>query len=266
MEKESEGIKYRLNPKELNKIDFPFYSEQARSAYYQPAEKALYLPIRFSFDSKKSNDEKVALKGQLVLPSSYPKMTAMSKIPTDKLMENMIYAYENKESLAMMPDINKRINAIAVSLYESLAYYGSDFIMCKTDYQYPSFMVKNGEVVGISTLTQFELNTNNELVVIMNDLKGPFLSMFNQEGDTAVSIIILDDEGELITSLQASVESIKGKHVRAVKQANKSISDKDLELCQDICDEYNGKFLLYFMQDDTSTEEEDDILANLGIS
>lgn len=265
MEKESDGVKYRLNPSELNKIDFPFYSEQARSAYYQPAEKALYLPIKFSFDAKKSNDEEVTLKGQLVLPSKYPKMTAMSKIPTDRLMDNMIYAHDNKVGLAYMPDINKRINAISKVLYESLAYYGDEFIMCKTDYKYPSFMVKDGKIIGISTLTQFDLNQDNELVVTMNDLKGSYLAMFGETDNGNVSIIILDDDGGLITSLQATIESIKGKHVRAIKQANKSINSNDLETCQDIYDKYAGNFLAYFMDDKTSKEEEDDILANLGI-
>jgi hypothetical protein len=234
------GTDYCYNTKDIPKIQMPLYNSHCIERFYLPAGKAIVMPVRFSFEAVKSD---VFLRATLIAPSDCDELSAKMKFP--KFGEVMADCIENDTTLPHNQKVKAAMQILANSLNNSMDSSDGKLLVLKKAYKYPSFILKNGEIIGIGEKTAFNENEEGNLIAVLSEMKGPYLSM--DLNKSMVEIIVLDNDGDLIASLRGSLQGISGYNL-AVQCEIKVAQEKSVAKCQDIFDEYGDNSIEYFME------------------
>lgn len=253
--KEIEGEAYGVDPKKLKQIQFPFFLPWAKNAFYTESDKLVYLPIRFQFMN--ANDLGADLKGQLLLPKDYAKIEASAHVSMDIIFSALYDAIRKDHSIIDDASMKIYMNAIAERLYHTLTSYGDSFIPTNTKYEYPSFIVKDKQIIGVSNYTIFQTE-GKDLKLNMQHLSGTYLSSFHSEKDKDVFAVILNEEGEKIIAARIHIDSAEGHNLEAyVTKIYRNI-EPFVSVCQDVYNSYHEEYLNYFLDKEDNVGEEED--------
>ena len=252
--KEIEGEAYAVDPKKLKDIQFPFFLPYAKNAFYTESNRLVYLPIQFTFVNAK--DKSADLRARLLLPKNYTKIEAKATMPMEYIVDALYHAFHDDISIIENPYIKAYMKKLADVLYKTLILNGDSFIMTDTEYAYPSFIVKDREIIGVSDKTIFR-SEGKDLHITMQNTHGTYLSSFYEEKDNDLFAVILDYNGEKIISARIHIESAKQDEMNAsITRIYKGI-EPFVSTCQKVYESYHEDYLNYFLDKEEPGEEDD---------
>lgn len=128
--------------------------------------------------------------------------------------------------------------------------------MTNTEYAYPSFIVKDREIIGVSDKTIFRAE-GKDLHITMQNMHGTYLSSFYEEKDNDLFAVILNYNGEKIISARIHIESAKQDEMDAsITKIYKGI-EPFVSTCQKVYESYHEDYLNYFLDKEEPGEEDD---------
>lgn len=237
----TENGKYMLDSSKLGKIEFPFYNAFGRCGYYLPADKSVYIPVRFKF-SKDKLCASIRMTGGTTIQ-------AKLKIDITQLMSVMENAYENDASLFSQPVMKKWMQPLAEAAYQQLSDVSSDILMSGKSYKMPAFLFQRKKLIAIAGSTVFDFAS--KLGITLQDAKGNFLRAFHAEEDEDVSIVILNEDGQdIVLSSSAHVNTVRGNDITVSKEKNKTLKKDSASACIRIYQQYHDNFMNYFLDEE----------------
>lgn len=233
---------------QIGKIDFPFYNAFGRCGYYLPADKSIYIPIRYKFVTAGG------IKAAVEMPDG-TRVDAKSKIEPQELMDVMENAVENDASLFEQPAIRTRMQLLADSVYRALGEESDDLVFSKKESHRPVFLWQDGQLIGITDRVVFDINEDGRLTITLKSAKGPFLRAFETDEDKETSIIMLDEDGEdVLFNASTLVDNIHGNDITALKQKNRAPAKELADKCISIYQQYQDNFMNYFLDKEEELE------------
>lgn len=250
---------YILDTSKLKDIDFPFYTPYHRTAYCVPADKSVYLPIRFKFENKGRGDGMAAISAKLVLPED-GNITVRAGISYKNILAAMVNAAEEDTSLFSQAVIAKTMKLAADSIYAGLETMDCGLVVDKISRNYPAFLFskKNG-LIGIAKSVMEEAD-DDSLTITLKGANGPFLQEFHSQKDLTVEVVLLDENGEKKLASEGIVKAVNGNDVAIQKSKNAFVQQNKVLECKCIYKQYRDNLMNYFL-DKEEQERSDD---NLG--
>lgn len=255
-------VEYVLDTKKLRDIEFPFYTPYNRSAYYLPADKSVYLPLRFRFVAG-STGHTAGLQASIRLPAG-GEIKASAGAPYEDILSAMVAAYDTHSSLFDQPIIARRMEAVAKACYQGLDRSTEDFVLNEKVYENPSFLFLRGRLIGAAEQTLFK-SRNDQLTLTMKGTQGTFLRAFRTEEDNRVTIIVLSRDGSHpVMAGNAVLQHVRGNDVSAVKERNAMPPQAVVNQCLGIYRKYKENYMNYFL-DQEEKEEGSDLFEPEGL-
>lgn len=228
-----QGADYFYDTKSVPKLQFPMYNEYCIKRFYTTTGKNVSIPVKFSFEAVK---DKIYLRATMISPKDCDSISAKVLFPS--FNEAMATCIEKDITLPHEERVNTAMKMLYNALDKSLDSSDGKLLAMKTPYEYPSFILKNDEIIGIGEKTAFHITDNGELIAALTDMQGPYLSM--DLNKSMVEIIVLDEVGEYpVATFRGQLQSISGYNL-TVKCEIKRAKDDNVSKCQEVFEEYKN--------------------------
>lgn len=238
---------YALDTEKLGKIEFPFYNAFGRCGYYLPADKSIYVPIRFKF----AKDGKLCASIKM---ADSTMIRARAKIDLHDLLSAMENAYENETSLFQQPVLTRCMQPLADAVYRQLGEMSEDLLLQDQEQHYPAFLLQHGKLIAISKHMKFSLEEDGRLSMKLIGAKGPFLRSFESEEDMKTEIVMLNADGmSVLLAAGTTVNKVSGNDISLVKEKDRMPKKELADKCIDIYQQYKDNLMNYFL-DQEETE------------
>lgn len=238
---------YMLDPSKLGKMEFPFYNEFGRCGYYLPADKSVYIPVRFKFSGSNLCASVSLTDGSIV--------KAKAKIDIHSLFQTMKDAYEKDASLFEQSYLKKYMRLLADAVYNQLEDASDDLLLQDQEHKFPAFLFQRGRLIAISKCMKFSLEEDGRLGMTMVGAKGSFLRSFQAEEDMETSLVMLNAVGEnVLLSAGTIVGKVNCNEISMTKEKDR-MPKKDLaSKCIGIYQQYKENLMNYFLDKEEALE------------
>lgn len=230
-------IDFFYDTKDLGKVQLPLYNAHVIKRFYLTSGKAISMPIKFSLEAKKAD---VFLRATVITPEDCDEMTA--KIALPKFSEMIANCVLDNISLPSNKTMESSMQALANALSQAFDSCDEKLLVLKEAYDYPAFIVKCGEVIGIGEKTTFN-ETSLGLNATFANMQGPYMSM--PLADAKVEIVTLNDNLEPLVTLRGDITGIAGYNL-TVKCELKKATKENVKMCQDIAERYDNPMEYFF--------------------
>lgn len=246
---------YILDTTKLKDIEFPFYTPCHKSAYCVPADKSVYLPVKFRFENKGRGEKMATVSAKLMLPGG-GEITAKVDISYDDILAAITNAIEEDASLFSQAAIAKAMQSSSEAVYNAVMSDDYGLILGKSKRNYPVFLFQRNSLIAVTNTSEWSLD-GEDLVITMENSAGTFLRAFKDEKDRSVSIVVIDDDGNAEFASLGTVQVINGNSIKVKKEKNTAPSRKTILDCEDIYKKYKDNYMNYFLdKEDKGGEEE----------